>query len=115
LYVLHIALGFSPPLTCSIDAHTQFPLTSGLHFANPIPVEASIPKAEMDVIIAEAIKQADAAGMTGSDNTPFILTKIKELTSGKSLMANRVLIASNVRRGTIVARELAVLESQSEE
>jgi pseudouridine-5'-phosphate glycosidase/pseudouridine kinase len=69
----------------------------------------------MDTIIAEAIKQADDAGMTGSNNTPFILSKIKELTSGKSLMANRALIVSNVRRGTIVAQELALLESRSEE
>jgi pseudouridine-5'-phosphate glycosidase/pseudouridine kinase len=102
-------------LTSFIDAHHQLPLTSGLHFANPIPTEASIPKAEMDVIIAEAIMQADAAGMTGSDNTPFVLSKIKELTGGKSLSANRALIASNVRRGAIVARELAFLESQGEE
>jgi pseudouridine-5'-phosphate glycosidase/pseudouridine kinase len=69
----------------------------------------------MDAIIQEAIQQADSAGMTGSDNTPFILTKIKELTGGKSLAANRALIASNVRRGTLVAKELAILESQSEE
>jgi pseudouridine-5'-phosphate glycosidase/pseudouridine kinase len=103
-------------LTCFfVDAHTQLPLTSGLHFANPIPTEASIPKAEMDLIIQEAIGQADAAGITGSDNTPFILSKIKELTGGKSLGSNRALIASNVRRGTIVARELAILEAQNEE
>jgi pseudouridine-5'-phosphate glycosidase/pseudouridine kinase len=66
----------------------------------------------MDTIIARAIDQANAAGITGKDNTPFILNTIKELSGGKSLKANRALIASNVRRGAIVARELAALESQ---
>lgn len=94
-----------------IHAQMTLPLSSGLLFANPIPKEASIPKYEMDVIIEEAIRQADAAGASGKDNTPFILNKIKELTGGKSIPANRALIESNVRRAANVARELAILES----
>jgi pseudouridine-5'-phosphate glycosidase/pseudouridine kinase len=64
----------------------------------------------MDTIIEEAIRQADAAGIIGKDNTPFILNRVKELSGGKTLSANRALIESNVRRATIVARELANLE-----
>jgi pseudouridine-5'-phosphate glycosidase/pseudouridine kinase len=66
----------------------------------------------MDSVIEEAIRQADASGASGKDNTPFVLNKIKELTKGKSIPANRALIESNVKRATIVARELAILESQ---
>jgi len=66
----------------------------------------------MDTIIEEAVAQANAASITGKDNTPFILSKIKELSEGQSLKANRALIASNVKRGTIVAMELALLKSQ---
>ena len=40
---------------CDADAQFSFPLASGLHFANPIPTEAAIPKAELDVFIDEAI------------------------------------------------------------
>lgn len=87
------------------------PVLSGIHFANPIPEAASIPKSEIDSHIADAIRQADDAGATGKANTPFILSKVKELTGSRSLVANRALIESNVRRGAIVARELAVLES----
>jgi len=65
----------------------------------------------MDVIIDEAIKQADASGASGKDNTPFVLAKIKELSGGKSIIANKALISSNVKRGTLVAKELAKLES----
>ncbi|KAF2807971.1 uncharacterized protein BDZ99DRAFT_535843 [Mytilinidion resinicola] len=93
-----------------IHAQHSLGISSGLLFANPVPESAAIPKHEMDIIIKEAIRQADAAGITGKDNTPFILNKVKELTGGKSLPANRALIESNVRRATIVARELAILE-----
>lgn len=87
---------------------------SGLHLANPIPLEHSIAKAEIDAIIAEAVREADRQGKHGSDNTPFILRKIKELTGGRSVPANRALIESNVIRGTKVAVELAKLESQKD-
>ncbi|RDI76333.1 hypothetical protein Vi05172_g13664 [Venturia inaequalis] len=90
-----------------IYAQMKLPVASGLLFANPIPTEWAIPKAEMDIIIHEALKEAEAAGITGKDNTPFILNKIKELSGGNSLPANRALIVSNVKRGTNVAKELA--------
>lgn len=90
-------------------------IRSGLLFANPVPVEAAIPKAEMDLVVEEALRQADAQGATGKDNTPFVLNKVKELTNGKSIPANRALIESNVRRAAIVARELSILEKKQEE
>src|SRR5947207_14140111 len=85
-------------------------LSSGLHFANPIPEEHSIPKIEMDNAIREAIKEVERNGIFGKDNTPFILNKIKELTKGKSIPANRALIESNAIRGTKVAVELSKLQ-----
>ena len=64
----------------------------------------------MDRIIKEAIRLADVEGYRGSDNTPFVLAKIKELSKGKSVTANRALVESNVKRATRVAVELAKLE-----
>lgn len=64
----------------------------------------------MDRVIAEAVRLAAAEGAHGSDNTPFVLGKIKELTSGRSVVANRALIESNVQRATKVAIELSKLE-----
>jgi pseudouridine-5'-phosphate glycosidase/pseudouridine kinase len=88
-------------------------MTSGLLFANPIPAEHSIPFAQMDGVIAAAVREAELHGATGKANTPFILRKIKELTSGKSIPANRALIESNVVIGTKVAVELSRLEKES--
>jgi len=64
----------------------------------------------MDKIIEEALRLADEQGFKGSDNTPFVLAKIKELSGGRSVAANRALVESNVARATKVAVELAKLE-----
>ncbi|RMJ22685.1 IdgA domain protein [Aspergillus sp. HF37] len=93
-----------------IHAQSQIPVSSGIHFANPVPLEQSISKEEMDQVIEQAIHQADAEGYHGSDNTPFVLAKIKQLSGGKSVAANRALIESNVKRATKVAVELAKFE-----
>lgn len=67
----------------------------------------------MDSIMAQAIEEAERMGISGSDNTPFILKKIRELTHGATITANRSLVEDNVIRGTKVAIELATLELQS--
>lgn len=64
----------------------------------------------MDKAIDEAIHLAAVEGHQGSDNTPFVLAKIKQLSGGKSVAANRALVESNVERATKVAVELAKLE-----
>jgi pseudouridine-5'-phosphate glycosidase/pseudouridine kinase len=96
--------------TDQTDAQSKLPVNSGIHFANPVPAEQSIPKGEMDTIIEEAIRLAEVEGYRGSDNTPFVLAKIKELSGGKSMIANRALVEANVQRATKVAVELAKLE-----
>ena len=89
------------------------PLKSGLLFANPIPLEFSLSKVEMDVFISQAIQEAESAGYHGSKNTPFVLKRIRELTQGGSVNANRALIDSNVARGSKVALELSKLQMDS--
>ncbi|KAJ5721069.1 Pseudouridine-5'-phosphate glycosidase [Penicillium malachiteum] len=93
-----------------VYAQSKLLVSSGIHFANPVPLEASVPKPEMDRIIEEAVRLANVEGYHGSDNTPFVLGKIKELSGGKSVIANRALVESNVKRATRVAVELAKLE-----
>ncbi|PGH06839.1 hypothetical protein AJ80_08112 [Polytolypa hystricis UAMH7299] len=95
-----------------IFAQNALRLSSGLLFANPVPSEYSLLKDEMDAIISQAIELAEAQGAHGSDNTPFVLAKIKELTGGRSVIANRALVEANVKCGTKVAVELAKLEKE---
>ena len=86
-----------------VFAQSRFPLLSGLHFANPVPLKAALSKQDVDIIIADALRLADSKGIRGAENTPFVLNQIKELSSGRSVIANRALIEANVIRGTKVA------------
>ena len=95
-----------------ILAQNMLGLQSGLHFANPIPENASLPFKEMEIAIAQAIQNARNAGATGNAETPYILSKIKEITGDKSVKANRALVESNVIRGTKVAVALQKLEQE---
>ncbi|KAL4974501.1 Indigoidine synthase A like protein-domain-containing protein [Aspergillus desertorum] len=96
-----------------IYAQSRLPLSSGMLFANPVPVEHSIPQTEIDAAINEAVRLAEVEGHRGSDNTPFILAKIKELSGGKTLAANRALVEANVKRAALVAVELSKLEQST--
>ncbi|RMZ27967.1 hypothetical protein D0859_07961 [Hortaea werneckii] len=93
-----------------VHAHMALGLQSGLHFANPIPEEHSIPFVQMETAIAQALGEAKAAGATGAASTPFILAKIKEITGDKSVAANRSLVEANVIRGTKLAAALQKIE-----
>lgn len=105
-----ILLFQSVPSLMLTVAQSALGLSSGLLFGNPIVPECSIQQSEIDRVIAQAVEEADKLGMSGSRNTPFILKKIRELTQGRTISANRSLIVGNVARGTRVAVELAKLE-----
>lgn len=89
------------------------PVQSGLFFANPIPEAHSIAKTEMDAIIAQAIRDAEIAGSAGSANTPFVLNRIREISNGASVTANRALIEANVIRGTKVAVLMSKMHAEA--
>lgn len=94
-----------------VVAQRNMHMDSGILLANPIPAEHSIPKAKMDALILQALQDAEAAGSKGSRNTPFVLQRIRELSQGRSVAANRALIESNVLRGTRTAVELSKLRA----
>jgi pseudouridylate synthase len=75
----------------------------GVVVANPIPVHAEIPNAEMDPVIADALIQAEAARVTGAALTPYVLGVIAKVTEGRSIPANLALAEHNAR----VAAEIA--------
>ncbi|KAL2256786.1 hypothetical protein VTK26DRAFT_1124 [Humicola hyalothermophila] len=90
-----------------ILAQEQLGIETGLLFANPIPKEFAIPRAEMEGVIELAVKEAQEKGFTGNANTPYILRRIRELTDGRSVPANKALVQANVARAAKIAVELA--------
>jgi len=81
--------------------------------ANPIPTVDSIAKDRMDQIIGKAIQDAEIAGATGHRNTPFVLKRVRELSEGMTVVANRSLVEANVLRGTRLAVEYEILQREN--
>jgi pseudouridine-5'-phosphate glycosidase len=55
-------------------------------------------------LIDEALGEAERSGVAGQDVTPFVLTRLHERSGGRTLVANRELVAANAQ----LAAELAV-------
>ena len=72
--------------------------------ANPVPEASAMPKEEIDRITGRALGEAAERGVAGKAVTPFLLSRIKELTEGRSLATNIALVKHNA----IVGAQLAV-------
>lgn len=81
----------------------QLNLQGGTLVVNPIPEEHELDKDYIDGIIAEAVQDAEAQGVSGKDTTPFLLKAIVEKTDGKSLQANLELVYNNAHVGAKLA------------
>ncbi len=82
-------------------------LPQGILVANPIPAEWEIPLATMDAWIRQALADLGKRGVTGKAVTPFLLSRIVELSGGKSLETNVKLFHHNVRLGSAIAADFA--------
>lgn len=76
----------------------------GVLIANPIPVEHSIPAAELEPQIQAALQDAQAKGISGKALTPFLLDYLATVTKGDSVEANLALLKNNA----LLAAKLAV-------
>jgi pseudouridine-5'-phosphate glycosidase len=89
------------------QAHWNLGMKSGVLVTNPIPEAEAISKSEMEPIIAKASAEATGQGIHGQALTPFLLSRISELTKGKSLQANLALLLNNARLAAEIAREMS--------
>ena len=70
-------------------------LDGGVLVANPIPVAFELETGVMNDAINQAIIEADNNKISGKKITPYLLSKVNEITQGKSLEANIKLIQNN--------------------
>jgi len=88
-----------------IKAKWDLGLQGGIFIANPIPKEYSMDFKEINKTIDNAIAEAKKQKIKGKELTPFLLSKINELTKGKSLKANIELVYNNAKLGAEIAKE----------
>ncbi len=84
-------------------------LGRGVCIANPISADDEIPAAEIDGVIAEALDQLTAQGVTGQAVTPFLLSRIVEQTGGRSLTANISLVEHNAALAADIAVQYSAI------
>jgi pseudouridine-5'-phosphate glycosidase len=94
-----------------VAAHRALRLPGGILVANPIPAPDALVAEEIDAEIAQALADAERAGVTRKDVTPYLLARINELTAGRSLIANVALIKNNAAFAADLAVALAALRS----
>ena len=90
-----------------ISTKWQLGLSGGVVVANPVPEAHAMPKAEIDAMTEQALREADEQGVCGKAVTPFLLARIKQLTGGRSLDTNIALVKNNAVLGAELAVELA--------
>ena len=78
-------------------------IDGGVLVANPIPIAFELETSVMDEAIKQAIIDADNENITGKEITPYLLSKVNEITQGKSLDANIKLIQNNAALAAKIA------------
>lgn len=86
-----------------LKAKWDLGIKGGAVIANPIPAEHALDESFINGIIAQAMAEANDNGISGKEVTPFLLGKVKELTEGKSLVANIELVKHNAQVGAQLA------------
>lgn len=76
----------------------------GVLITNPIPEEYSMDEDTINKAIDDAINEMNSLNITGNKTTPFLLSKIKDITKGDSLDSNIQLVYNNCK----LAAEIAI-------
>jgi len=86
-----------------IKTEEDLGLKSGIVIANPIPEEYALSPIYINRIVDKAILEATKKGIKGKKLTPYLLSRINELSEGKCLRANIELVKNNARVGAKIA------------
>lgn len=93
-------------IAAMMKSKAELGLRGGMLVACPIPQEDEIPYAKMDVVIRQALAECEEKGVRGKKITPFLLSRVKDLTEGHSLEANIKLVLHNAEIGAQIASNL---------
>ncbi|XP_075742388.1 pseudouridine-5'-phosphate glycosidase isoform X4 [Rhipicephalus microplus] len=96
-----------------IESRNALHLDSGVLIAVPIPKEFEADGQAIEEVIQLAVREAEAADLTGNAVTPFILQKLTERTAGATLRANIALVKNNAAVAGDIASALAKIEREN--
>lgn len=96
-------------IALALKAKWDIGLNGGIVIANPIPEEFAMDFDTITNAINNAVKEAEEKGIKGKASTPFLLSKVKDITKGKSLDSNIQLVFNNAKLASNIAKELTEL------
>lgn len=79
-------------------------MPGGLLVTVPVPSEHEIPAAAIEPLILQAVADAEQQGLRSAQVTPYLLSRVMELSGERSLHANLALLKHNAQ----VAAQIAV-------
>lgn len=82
-------------------------IKGGVLVTNPIPDEYSMDEEIINKAINDALIEMDKLNITGNKTTPFLLSKIKDITEGNSLNSNIKLVFNNCSLASDIAINLS--------
>ena len=85
------------------QAQRALRLAQGVLVTVPVPAADEVPSAEIEPLIAQAVAEADAQGVSGKAITPFILARMVALSDARTKYANESLLANNARVAAQIA------------
>ena len=83
--------------------HLGIGMKSAILVCQPLSPEDEIPHETIDSAIQQAREDAHILGIQGQPLTPFLLSRLSEITGGESLKANLSLLKNNARLAAQIA------------
>ncbi|MCI0521771.1 MAG: pseudouridine-5'-phosphate glycosidase [Chloroflexi bacterium] len=90
------------------QAHWEIGMRSAVLVTQPIQADYEISKETMDPLILKASQEAVEKKIHGQELTPFLLQRLNELSSGRTLHANLALLLNNASLAAQIARVMAM-------
>lgn len=90
----------------AIAAHRSIPGAGGILLVQPPPAELAIAADDVDAWIADALADAESAGIRGGAVTPHLLGYLGRASQGRTLAVNIGLIINNARAASAIASVL---------
>jgi pseudouridine-5'-phosphate glycosidase len=110
------SLGQDLPVSIRLDSpeavakfalqHWALGMKSAVLVCQPIPAQLAIPRAEIDSILEQVSNEVREQKISGQKVTPYELSRVNELTHGRSLQANLALLLNNAKLAAQLSRAL---------
>ncbi|MFA5693372.1 MAG: pseudouridine-5'-phosphate glycosidase [Acholeplasmataceae bacterium] len=103
-YKVPIRLDNPKDIANLLNAKYNMNINGSLLVTNPIPKPFSIDEELIETEINNALLELEENQITGKEITPYLLSKVNDLTKGLSLEANIHLVYNNAKLATLIAK-----------